>query len=54
MKSENVSFSKDDFVSDDFTISKSNPLFEEIVRKAVNESGLQKPDTVKITAYLEW
>lgn len=54
IKSENKSFSKDEFVQEDFVISKSNSVFEEMVNKTVNESGLKDPETVKITVSFEW
>jgi len=51
---ENKSFAKCEFVEDDYIISKGNKAFESMVTNAVKESGLELPDTVKISTSFEW
>jgi len=54
IKSEATTFIKNEFLSDAYVISKQNKELEELVEKAVKESGFQVVDEVKITAQFEW
>lgn len=54
IKSENITFTKNEFLADNFVISKDNKILQEIVDKACKESQLQVIDDVIITARFEW
>jgi hypothetical protein len=54
IKHENRSFSKDEFVDDDFSVSKSNPVLQLMVGDTIKESGLSSPEEVRVFVSFDW
>ena len=59
VKKEATTYSKKEFLDDNFSISKQNPILHSLVAKAVEVSNLDndvdnKIDPVKLIARFEW
>lgn len=54
IKHENRSFSKDEFVDDDFSVSKSNPVLQLMVGDTIKESGLSSPEEIRVFVSFDW
>lgn len=54
IKSESASFTKTEYLKDDYVVSKTNMDLQHLVEKAIKESGMEEPDEVKLTCSFEW
>ena len=54
IKSDNKTYTHNEFVHDDYVISKTNPEFEHLVDRVCKDAKLDPVEDVKITATFEW
>jgi len=54
IKSDNCTYLETHYLEDNFTISKQNPLLEDLVQKACINSHIEDIQDVILTAKLEW
>lgn len=54
VKGEATTFTKKDFVADDYNTSKGNPKMVALVEEVVKESQISEIDDVIVTTRVEW
>ena len=54
VKGEATTFTKKEFVSDEFNTSKGNLKMYDLVEEVVKESQIEKPEDVKVITRSEW
>ena len=54
VKGETSTFTKKEFLQDNYSVCKDNKDFEKLVEKAVKESRIEVIEDVIITAKMEW
>lgn len=54
IKAEQTSFTKQEYLPDDYVVSKTNEALFNLVEKAIQESNIEAIEDVIVTATFEW
>ena len=54
IKSEDSKYEKIEYLQDNYSISKNNQDLQNLVEKAIKQSGIEAIDVVTVTSKFEW
>ena len=54
IKGETTAYTKKEYLQDNFSVSKSNPILQKMVETAIEAARLDSIEEVQLTARFEW